>query len=109
MVTVIHAACLSGIDAQPIRVEVDIGPGLPAFILVGLPDAAISESRERVKAALRNCLFDFPARKVVVNLSPADVRKEGTLLDLPIALGVMLCAGTVQPEGWPANSLWVGM
>ena len=108
MVFVVQSACLSGLDAVPIRVEVDVGPGLPAFILVGLPDAAVSEARERVKAAIRNCRFDFPARKVVVNLSPADVRKEGTLLDLPLALGVLLAGGSLQPPHWLANSVWVG-
>jgi magnesium chelatase family protein len=108
MVYVVQSACLSGLDAVPIRVEVDVGPGLPAFVLVGLPDTAVSEARERVKAAIRNCRFDFPARKVVVNLSPADVRKEGTLLDLPLSLGVLLAGGSLQPPHWLANSVWVG-
>jgi magnesium chelatase family protein len=108
MMFVVQSACLSGLDAVSIRVEVDVGPGLPAFVVVGLPDAAVSEARERVRAAIRNCMLDFPARKVVVNLSPADVRKEGALMDLPLALGVLLAGGCLQPTPWLANSVWVG-
>jgi magnesium chelatase family protein len=90
------SAAVFGIDAYLVEVEVDIGPGRPGdFAVVGLPDIAVKESRERIKSALRNCGFDFPTRQAVtVNLAPADIRKEGSAFDLPMALGLMGCQGT---------------
>ena len=85
----IGSASLSGIDAYPVDVEVDVNNGIPNFVIVGLPDTAVRESKERVKAALKNCGFS-PARcRIVVNLAPADRRKEGSAYDLPIALGIL--------------------
>ncbi len=78
-----------GIDALKVGVEVDLSGGLPGVVIVGLPDAAVQESRERVRAALKNAGFAFPMRKVVINLTPADVRKEGPIYDLPIAIGIL--------------------
>ena len=84
------SAALRGVEAALVRVEVDVSPGLPNFTTVGLPDSAVRESRERVKAAIRNAQFSYPTdKRVTVNLSPADVRKEGTSFDLPIALGLL--------------------
>ena len=91
----ILSASLHGIEAYPVEVEVDISPGLPAFIIVGLPDAAVKESKERVRAALRNCGFDFPAKKIIINLAPASRKKEGSAFDLPIALGLLAFLGVV--------------
>src|SRR5271165_4160897 len=90
------SAAVFGIDAYLVEVEVDIGPGSSGdFNVVGLPDIAVKESRERIKAALRNCGFDFPAyQSVTVNLAPADIRKEGSAFDLPMALGLLGCQGT---------------
>jgi magnesium chelatase family protein len=90
------SAAVFGIDAYLVEVEVDIGPGKPGtFNVVGLPDNAVRESRERIKAALRNCGFDYPAYQVVtVNLAPADIQKEGSAFDLPMALGLLGCQGT---------------
>lgn len=85
----IFSASLYGIEAYLVEVEVDISLGLPDFVIVGLPDAAVRESRERVKAALKNCGYKFPSRKVIINLAPADRRKEGSSFDLPIALGLL--------------------
>jgi magnesium chelatase family protein len=85
----IFSASLVGIDAYLVEVEVDISLGLPDFVIVGLPDAAVRESRERVRAALKNCGYNFPSRKVIINLAPADRRKEGSSFDLPIALGLL--------------------
>jgi magnesium chelatase family protein len=85
----IFGASLHGIEAYLVEVEVDISLGLPDFVIVGLPDAAVRESRERVKAALKNCGYEFPSRKVIINLAPADRRKEGSSFDLPIALGLL--------------------
>src|SRR5260221_201876 len=81
-------AC-SGLDAPPVRVEVDLANGLPAFHIVGLPEAEVQEARERVRAALGNCGFEFPARRITVNLAPADLPKESGRFDLAIALGIL--------------------
>ena len=85
----IFSASLYGIEAYLVEVEVDISLGLPDFLIVGLPDRAVKESRDRVKAALKNCGYIFPSRKVIINLAPADRRKEGSAFDLPIALGLL--------------------
>ena len=74
---------LTGIDAFPVTVEVDISGGLPAFEIVGLPDAAVKESKERVRSALKNSGYSFPAKRITVNLAPADVKKIGPVYDLP--------------------------
>ena len=93
MLAKIHSCVVSGLDGLPITVEVDISPGLAAFEIVGLPDASVRESRERVRSALKNSGFEFPIRRVTVNLAPADVRKEGPLLDLPIAIAILAATG----------------
>jgi len=85
----IASASLIGIDAYLVDVEVDISFGIPGFITVGLPDASVRESKERVKAALKNCGYEFPSRKIIINLAPADRRKEGSAFDLPISLGLL--------------------
>ncbi len=85
----IASASLAGIDAFLVDVEVDINPGIPHFVIVGLPDTAVRESKERVKAALKNCGFSASRCKIIVNLAPADRKKEGSAYDLPIALGIL--------------------
>lgn len=92
-------ATLMGIEAKVVEVEVDISRGLPAFNLVGLPETTVKESRERVRAALKNSGYELPPRKIVVNLAPADLRKEGSGLDLPIAIGLLAAMGLLQKEG----------
>ena len=87
-----------GIDGVQILVEVDVSNGLPSFDLVGLPAMAVRESKERVKAALRNSDYPFPMARITVNLAPADLRKEGSGLDLPIAVGLMTCGRILEPE-----------
>ena len=91
----VRSGALRGIEGIPVDVEVDIGSGLPAFNIVGLPDAAVQEARERVRAAIRNSGFTFPLRRITVNLAPADVRKEGPLYDLPIAVAILVASGQV--------------
>jgi magnesium chelatase family protein len=91
---VVHSRALSGFDAPPVTVEVHLATGLPAFHLVGLPDTEVKESRERVRAAIQNSAFEFPRRKITVNLAPADLPKESGRFDLPIALGIL--AATAQ-------------
>ncbi|MDR7532881.1 MAG: YifB family Mg chelatase-like AAA ATPase [Armatimonadota bacterium] len=98
MLAVVASATLAGLDAVPVSVEVDVGPGLPTFAIVGLPDAAVQEARERVRTAIRNSGYEMPPRRIVVNLAPADRRKEGPGLDLPIALGVLIATGQLRAD-----------
>ena len=98
-VAVLHSRALSGFDAPPVAVEVHLAGGLPAFNLVGLPDTEVRESRDRVRAALQNAQFEFPSRKVTVNLAPADLPKESGRFDLPIALGILAATGQLPAAG----------
>jgi magnesium chelatase family protein len=99
MLSKVISSAVLGIDAYPVEVEVDIASrGLPFFSTVGLPDAAVKESKERVRAALKNTGFDFPLKQVVVNLAPADIKKEGSAFDLPIALGMLIAEGILTQE-----------
>jgi magnesium chelatase family protein len=93
MLATVMSAALVGLDALSVAVEVDVGPGLPSFSIVGLPDAAVQEARERVRSAIRNSGFDMPPRRTVINLAPGDRRKEGPTFDLPIALAVLVATG----------------
>ncbi len=97
MLAAVRSAALVGIDAYDVIVEVDAAPGLPQWTIVGLAAGAVRESRERVGAALLNSGFDVPPRRITVNLAPADVRKEGTAFDLPIALGILVATGQLDP------------
>jgi magnesium chelatase family protein len=90
---------LFGIDALPVEVEVDVSSGLPGFSIVGLPDAAVQEARERVRVAISNSGYKFPTKRVIVNLAPANLRKEGPAFDLPIALGILAASGALAPGG----------
>ena len=98
MLAQVRSYALFGLDAVPVTVEVDVSPGLPSYALVGLPDKAVEESRERVRAALKNAGFPYPQARVVVNLAPAELRKEGSQFDLPIALGLLAAQGVVPLE-----------
>jgi magnesium chelatase family protein len=95
---VLHSRALSGFDAPPVTVEVHLSTGLPAFNLVGLPDTEVKESRDRVRAALQNAGFEFPRRKITVNLAPADLPKESGRFDLPIALGILAAIEQIPAE-----------
>ena len=98
MLSRVHAAALWGVEAFPVVCEIDVGPGLPGFVLVGLPDASAREARERVWPALRNSGFQLPDRRVTVNLAPAERRKEGASADLAIALGVLTAMSQAPAE-----------
>jgi magnesium chelatase family protein len=98
MLARIRSAAVLGVDAYLMDVEVDIASGLPSFATVGLPQGAVKEGRERVNAALQNAGFAFPLRRITVNLAPADIRKDGSALDLPIALGILVGSGQVEGE-----------
>ena len=97
MLATVVSATLHGLDGRVIRVEVDVAPGLPGFTIVGLPDAALQEARERVRGAIRNAGFVYPPRRIAVNLAPADLRKAGASLDLAIAVGILLGSEQVRP------------
>lgn len=97
---VVRSRALIGLDAPAVNVEVHIGVGLPAFHIVGLPEAEVRESRDRVRAALLHAGFDFPNRRLTVNLAPADLPKASGRFDLPIAVGILAASGQV-----PANAL----
>ncbi|HVM90363.1 MAG TPA: YifB family Mg chelatase-like AAA ATPase [Verrucomicrobiae bacterium] len=107
MASHVIAASVLGLDAHPVSVETDISPGLPAFVIVGLPDIAVQEARDRVKSALRHADIEFPRTRVTVNLAPADLKKVGTPFDLPIALGVMAAHGDLA-ESALANVMFAG-
>src|SRR5216110_2032553 len=91
----LRTAAVFGVEACPVHVEVDVSFGMPSFTMVGLPDASVRESRDRVRSAIRNSGFEFPAHRITVNLAPADVRKAGAAFDLPIALGILAAQGIV--------------
>src|SRR5688572_17592158 len=92
----LRSAAVFGVDAYPVDIEVDVSFGLPHFTMVGLPDATVRESRDRVRSAIRNSGFDFPRHRITVNLAPADVRKAGSSFDLPIALGLLAISGSLS-------------
>lgn len=96
MLATTNTLLINGIEAVPVKVEVDIQNGLPNFELIGLAQAALKEARERVKAALKNSGYEFPNRKIIVNLAPADLKKEGSHFDLAIALGILLASGQID-------------
>jgi magnesium chelatase family protein len=96
MLAKIQSSAVVGVDGLSVEVEVDISYGLPSFSTVGLPEGAVRESRERVKAAIKNSGYDFPNRRITVNLAPADVKKEGTGYDLPMALGILAASETLR-------------
>src|SRR5882672_5911700 len=98
---VLHSRALSGLDAPEVTVEVHLANGLPSFTIVGLPDTEVKESRDRVRAALVNSRFEFPARRITVNLAPAELRKESGRFDLPIALGILAASQQLATEDFP--------
>jgi magnesium chelatase family protein len=98
MLARVHACAVIGLEGVVVEVEVDTARGLPRITIVGLPDAAVQESRERVEAAIKNAGMIFPRKRLVVNLAPAAVRKEGPAYDLPIAVGVLIATGQLSPE-----------
>jgi magnesium chelatase family protein len=94
----VSSRALIGLQAPPVTVEVHLANGLPSFTLVGLPEAEVKEARDRVRAALQHCRFEFPSRRITVNLAPADLPKEGGRFDLPIALGLLAASGQIDGE-----------
>jgi magnesium chelatase family protein len=108
MLARVRSCATIGVEGLIVEVEADIGVGLPTFTIVGLPDAAVRESRERVLAAVRNCGYEFPARRITINLAPAHVRKEGARFDLPIAVALLLASGQIPAPPALGHALFVG-
>ncbi len=98
MLAKVRSSSVLGLEAYPVEVEVDVATGLPGFAIVGLPDTAVQEAKERVRAAIKNANFEVPTRRITVNLAPADVRKEGPSFDLPMAVAVLAATGQVPAE-----------
>ncbi|HLG77576.1 MAG TPA: YifB family Mg chelatase-like AAA ATPase [Ktedonobacteraceae bacterium] len=108
MLAKVQSCAVIGLEGALIEVEVDISNGLAAFTIVGLPDAAVNESRERVRSAIKNSGGLFPYKRITVNLAPADLRKEGPAYDLPIAIGILLASGAINPDEQIADYLFLG-
>lgn len=104
----VFSAATIGLDSYLIEVEVDLGAGLPSFSIVGLPDKAIDESKERIRAAIKNSDVSFPQHRLTINLAPADVKKEGPSFDLPMAVGILVAGEQLENIGEYKNSLFVG-
>lgn len=98
---IVYSRTNDGIDAPQVTVEVHLGNGLPAFTIVGLPEMAVKESKDRVRAAIINSNFEFPAKRITVNLAPADIPKDGGRFDLPIALGILAASGQIAEQSLP--------
>ena len=98
MLGIVNSCCCLGMKTHFVRVEIDVSPGLPAFNIVGLPDPAVRESTERVRGAIRNAGLEFPLKRITVNLAPADLKKEGSLFDLPIAIGILAATEQIAQE-----------
>ena len=106
--TKVKSVALKGLEGIEISVEVDISSGLPSFNIVGLPDEAVQEARERVRSAIKNSGFEFPIKRITVNLAPAEVKKEGSTFDLPIALGILCCVGAIKEKDSLKNYYFIG-
>src|SRR3989338_2804566 len=98
MLAKVQSAAVVGLTAVPVTVEVDVTDGLPGVTIVGLPDTTVRESKERIRSAIKNTQYGWPQTRVTVNLAPADVRKEGSAFDLPIALGLLAASKQLEPE-----------
>ena len=93
MLAKVNSAALYGIDALRVEVEIDLASGLPQLATVGLPEGAVKESKDRIRAAVKNCGYTFPAKRITINLAPADIKKEGSAYDLPMAVGILAAGG----------------
>ena len=96
MLAKVNSAALYGIDALRVEVEIDLASGLPQLATVGLPEGAVKESKDRIRAAVKNCGYTFPAKRITINLAPADIQKEGSAYDLPMAVGILAAEGLIQ-------------
>ncbi len=102
----VNSFAFSGIEAQRVEIQVQIASGLPAFLMVGLPDKAVGEARERVRAALTSMGLSLPPKRILVNLAPADMLKEGSHFDLPVALAVLAAMDVLPARSWRVTPPW---
>ena len=96
MLAKVNSAALYGIDALRVEVEIDLASGLPQLATVGLPEGAVKESKDRIRAAVKNCGYTFPPKRITINLAPADIKKEGSAYDLPMAVGILAAEGLIE-------------
>src|SRR5713101_6992989 len=108
MLAKVRSCAVIGLEGAIVEVEVDIANGLAGFMIVGLPDTAVNEAKDRVRAAIKNSGCLFPFKRITVNLAPADLRKEGPAYDLPIAIGVLLASGQINPDEQIEEHLFLG-
>ncbi|QSX08713.1 YifB family Mg chelatase-like AAA ATPase [Alkalibacter rhizosphaerae] len=108
MLTTVYSSCIKGVQGHPVQVEVDVTNGLPTFALVGLPDAAVKESKDRVYSAIKNVGYPFPMQRITINLAPADIKKEGPIYDLPIALGLLQSCKLLVPTFDLKKHMFIG-
>lgn len=107
MISIVNSMSLHGLEGYPIEVQVDVSGGLPCFEIVGLPDTSIREAKERVKTAIKNSGFELQSRRIIVNLAPANTKKEGSYLDLPIAIAILLNIEEIQKQKIE-NTIFIG-
>ena len=107
MLSIVKSMSLIGLDGYLVDIQVDVSAGIPSWEVVGLPDTSVKESKERVRTAIKNSGYDMQSRKIVVNLAPADVKKEGSFFDLPIAIGILICRGDINQES-VENTVFIG-
>ena len=107
MISIVKSMSLHGLEGYPIEVQVDVSGGLPCFEIVGLPDTSIREAKERVKTAIKNSGFELQSRRIIVNLAPANTKKEGSYLDLPIAIAILLNIEEIQKQDLK-NTIFIG-
>src|SRR5262245_41846258 len=98
MLAKVNSAALYGIDALRIDVEIDLASGLPQLATVGLAEGAVKESKDRIRAAVKNCGYTFPSKRITINLAPADIKKEGSAYDLPMAVGILAAEGLIEKQ-----------
>ena len=98
MLSIVKSMSLIGLDGYLVDVQVDVSAGIPSWDVVGLPDISVKEAKERVRTAIKNTGYDVLSRKIVVNLAPADIKKEGPFFDLPMAIGVLICSENIKPK-----------
>ena len=98
MLSIIKSMSLIGLEGYLVNIEIDVSAGIPCWDIVGLPDVSVKEAKERVRTAIKNSGYDMQSRKIVVNLSPADIKKEGSFFDLPIAIGILACSGNINKK-----------
>lgn len=108
MLSVVKTIVLQGLDGVLVKAEIDISQGMPAWEIIGLPDTAVKESKERVRTAIKNCGVNLPSRKYVINLSPASLKKEGSLFDISIAVGILQSIGEISEENSFENTIFIG-